>query len=624
MGKILDYDIGTVSVSSGDTIVTGHDVLWVAGNAKAGDDLMIGGHTVMIVDVIDQYHLEIYPWPYGDIVDSEYRIVMRGPLRFAGVEAALEVSKLVTFLNAEGLYLYVPSDATGPAAIKKTADEGQYAFQATTGKLWLMEGGFWVYIGIYKGVSPKGPWDSATDYAANDLVSYGGSSYLAVASNTNEPPPSANWMMVAEKGEIGATGAPGTNGTNGIDGAAATIEIGTVTTVPYGTPASVNNVGDENAAVLDFAIPAGQDGTGTGDMQAANNLSDLVDPDTALDNLGGTTVGKAVLTAVDQAAARGVIAAATSDLSNISFAVSANAGALTIALKDGAGNDPSPTNLIAINFRSATQTSGLRSLLTLTAAQSITVPATSTLGFQSATAGRIWITGWDDGGTFRLGVFNASDANNVYPLSEEGVASSVQVVAAGNAVGQHYTAGAAVASKAFRTLGYIEWNASGMTTAGTWTTTNLASIQTFGTGVRKPGDVVHRRSVKSWNALGYLTTTSNVYQNHPYLQQSIFLSSAANLVRAVCSTTSKQTVAQGGCWSRITRGGSGNAVGAETLAQDNTSAAAVAPVLIGGGYDKPNATSTTYYAQARSNVNGNQITFGEFGFSVLELEEIQG
>ena len=64
----------------------------------------------------------------------------------------------------------------------------------------------------------------------------------------------------------GATGAAGTNGT---DGAAATIEVGEVTTGAAGTQASVTNSGTTSAAVLDFTIPQGADGaSGVTDVTA--------------------------------------------------------------------------------------------------------------------------------------------------------------------------------------------------------------------------------------------------------------------------------------------------------------------------------------------------------------------
>lgn len=68
-------------------------------------------------------------------------------------------------------------------------------------------------------------------------------------------------------------GADGQNGQNGQDGAAATVTVGSTTTGAAGTNASVTNSGTSSAAVLDFVIPRGADGTsetptfvdGTGD-----------------------------------------------------------------------------------------------------------------------------------------------------------------------------------------------------------------------------------------------------------------------------------------------------------------------------------------------------------------------
>ena len=57
--------------------------------------------------------------------------------------------------------------------------------------------------------------------------------------------------------------AEGQNGNNGQDGTAATIQVGTVTTGAAGTNASVTNSGTSNAAVFDFVIPRGADGSGS-------------------------------------------------------------------------------------------------------------------------------------------------------------------------------------------------------------------------------------------------------------------------------------------------------------------------------------------------------------------------
>lgn len=57
----------------------------------------------------------------------------------------------------------------------------------------------------------------------------------------------------------GNDGQPG-EGTPGATGEAATIGIGTVTTLPAGSQATVTNTGDEHAAILNFGIPTGKTG----------------------------------------------------------------------------------------------------------------------------------------------------------------------------------------------------------------------------------------------------------------------------------------------------------------------------------------------------------------------------
>lgn len=62
------------------------------------------------------------------------------------------------------------------------------------------------------------------------------------------------------QGDPGPQGNPGPQGEPGQDGAAATIQVGQVTTLPAGQQATVTNVGTANAARFDFGIPKGQDG----------------------------------------------------------------------------------------------------------------------------------------------------------------------------------------------------------------------------------------------------------------------------------------------------------------------------------------------------------------------------
>lgn len=65
-------------------------------------------------------------------------------------------------------------------------------------------------------------------------------------------------------GATGATGPIGPQGPAGNDGDAATITVGTVTTLPAGSPVTVTNTGTTTNAVLNFGIPQGAVGeTGT-------------------------------------------------------------------------------------------------------------------------------------------------------------------------------------------------------------------------------------------------------------------------------------------------------------------------------------------------------------------------
>jgi Collagen triple helix repeat (20 copies) len=108
------------------------------------------------------------------------------------------------------------------------------------------------------GVTFRGPWGIAATYNANDVVSFGGATYLATTGSVGAEPDTspAVWAVLAQDGGSGATGPAG---------AAATVSVGTVTTGAAGSQASVTNVGSAGAAVLNFTIPqgaAGANGTG--------------------------------------------------------------------------------------------------------------------------------------------------------------------------------------------------------------------------------------------------------------------------------------------------------------------------------------------------------------------------
>jgi len=98
----------------------------------------------------------------------------------------------------------------------------------------------------------KGPWTTAAAYAPSDVVSNAGSSYVCVEAHTSA-------------------------------GAFST---------------------DLSAGKWQVAAAKGDSGPGSGDLLAANDLSDLNDADTALSNLGGGTTGIALFKDTTAAAAR--------------------------------------------------------------------------------------------------------------------------------------------------------------------------------------------------------------------------------------------------------------------------------------------------------------------------------
>lgn len=286
----------------------------------------------------------------------------------------------------------------------------------------------------------------------------------------------------------------------------------------------------------------------------------------------------------------------------LTAAVGSNA--LTIAIKTTSGNDPSSGEPVYVTFRNATLATGDYTTLTLTAAVSLVVSSGSTLGTASNVAFRLWIVGFNDGGTFRLGVINCYSAGVAYPLAEWALASSTAEGGAGAAdsAAVFYT-GTAVSSKAFRILGFFSYE-SGLGTAGTWASTPTV-IQLFGPGVPKPGDVVQSASVTSTTndntTSSSLTSSSNTVTITP--------KSACNPVVVFYRSNLKVNVDDVFCYSGITRGGT--LVGTEAVSYGKTSNIAVACSDM--VTDFPQSTSITTWTLAFRNAdNSASINIGSF------------
>jgi hypothetical protein len=117
-----------------------------------------------------------------------------------------------------------PTGATGA-----TGSQGATGLQGAPGPLGPM--GLTGAQGLQGVAGPQGAagtgfnfraaFDNTASYAANDVVSYNGSSYVAKnATNPGDPAPDSNpnWSLMAQQGAAGATGATGASGPIGLTG----------------------------------------------------------------------------------------------------------------------------------------------------------------------------------------------------------------------------------------------------------------------------------------------------------------------------------------------------------------------------------------------------------------------
>lgn len=215
---------------------------------------------------------------------------------------------------------------------------------------------------------------------------------------------------------------------------------------------------------------------------------------------------------------------------NGSIVESRAAGATTFAVKTIAGADPTALSPVYFVFRTATGTYAAR---TVSAALSITIPSGATMGFTSATAGRIWLLALDNAGTVELVVVNCRNGINLYALQGWGTFTTTILNTSSDSAAVPYSA-TARAGVNYITVGSLTWE-SGLTTAGTWDAAP-SRIQLFGPGVKLPGDRVQvQRNVVS-SAVQASTVIPNddtIPQNTEggeVMTQAITPTSAANLL----------------------------------------------------------------------------------------------
>lgn len=130
---------------------------------------------------------------------------------------------------------------------------------------------------------------------------------------------------------------------------------------------------------------------------------------------------------------------------NCSFTATVGANALTVALKDAAGSDPSATSPCMVGFRNATLTTGTYSLVSATAATSVVAADTKTLGCTATVACTIAVYLINNAGTIEIGLINGA-------VLDEAIVNTSTAISAGTALQTLYST-TARANVAVRLIG---------------------------------------------------------------------------------------------------------------------------------------------------------------------------
>lgn len=169
------------------------------------------------------------------------------------------------------------------AAAKSEQSAKDYAgkppiVQGDTWHTWNADSQSYTDTGIKASLTPKGEYSPDTAYTALDVVSYEGSSWLALKDVTGVAPAEGeNWMLLAQKGDKGEQGIQGIQGIQGEtggpgptgpQGASFTRLEKTAGTGAPGTTDTYTAYNSEGQAAGTVQVYQGMDGTGAGDFKA--------------------------------------------------------------------------------------------------------------------------------------------------------------------------------------------------------------------------------------------------------------------------------------------------------------------------------------------------------------------
>jgi hypothetical protein len=276
-------------------------------------------------------------------------------------------------------------------------------------------------------------------------------------------------------------------------------------------------------------------------------------------------------------------------LHNGKIAESHASNAATFALKTLAGSDPSGSDPVTAIFPDGSSVS-------ITAALSVTIPSTATMGFSNGAAGRIWVALANDGGTPRLVVRNCRSGSIIVGFPSSGQLSSSTIGTGADSAHVSYS-GTGVTDKPYLLAGYADYD-GGLATAGTWDASPTRLVQ-FGPGAHKPGDVVQKLSATQ----GAATSVSNTTPVQTGSSVTVAPTSVHNviLVEAVGGLSVQQS--SGLVQAPFSRGSGPTLIGASIqLACAAAAGNTVDIPVVFKTFDAPGTTSsTTYYVYVVAN-----------------------
>lgn len=339
--------------------------------------------------------------------------------------------------------------------------------------------------------------------------------------------------------------------------------------------------------------------------------------------LDDTSIAAMLVTLGFSGAARGM------SMINGTLVASVASNNLTVAVKTLAGTDPSATDPVLVMFRSATLSEAEYEIVTLTAATSVVALNGSTFSAVNGVAFNLWVLGFNDGGTFRLGLAKsyagADPLGGLTPLnitsfSEIGLGSSTQIGAASNAGVTVYTHGAAVTSKPYVVLGTFHWD-SGLAVAGVWD-----AGPTYGalyhTGMALPGTVIQRvctTQVATATGTVVLPVDDTIPQSsegNGLASVTIAASRPAHLVRISHQATYAHTATVSRLCAALFKGAAASAMYAQLFPKDDN-ISAICNINLSHTAVINTTTGTEFFINVGSDTAGTLTFLGSAGGRLL-------